>query len=103
MWGYSHHHKWGLRRTCGLQFAGDFCGLEEEDEESREVFSNLLMEDNLTELAAQHEELSNEDLMELEGQSKEEESQEGRKINWKTEEVPGIGGGKGISYLRRHC
>ena len=41
------------------------------------------MEDNLTELAAQHEELSNEDLMELEAQSKEEESQEEEKLTEK--------------------
>jgi len=40
-----------------------------------------VIEDNLTELfAVQHEELSNEDLMELEAQSKEEESQEEEKL-----------------------
>ena len=71
----------GVQKNCSLQFADDFCGLEEEVEESREVFSNLVIEDNLTELfAVQHEELSNEDLMELEAQSKEEESQEEEKL-----------------------
>ena len=89
----------GVQKNCGLQFAGDFCGLEEEDEESSEVFSNLLMEDNLTELAAQHEELSNEDLMELEAQSKEEESQEEEKLTEKTEEVPGTGDSKGVFLI----
>ena len=40
-----------------------------------------MIEDNLTELlAVQHEELSNEDLMELEAQNKEEESQEEEKL-----------------------
>ena len=40
-----------------------------------------MIEDNLTELlAVQHEELSNEDLMELEAQNNEEESQEEEKL-----------------------
>ena len=57
------------------------------DEESKEVFSNLvtlsenleldLQEDDFTELlAVQHEELTNEDLMELEAQRKDKERQE---------------------------
>ena len=57
------------------------------------------MEDNLAELAAQHEELSNEDLMELEAQSKEEESQEEEKLTEKTEEVPGTGDSKGVFLI----
>ncbi|KAJ8784220.1 hypothetical protein J1605_008371 [Eschrichtius robustus] len=57
------------------------------DEESKEVFSNLvtlsekleldLQEDDFIEiLAVHHEELTNEDLMELEGKRKDEKSQE---------------------------
>ena len=69
------------------QFVHDFCGCEKVDEESKEVFSNLvtlsekleldLQEDDFTELlAVQHEELTNEDLMELEAQRKDKERQE---------------------------
>ena len=60
------------------------------DEESKEIFSNLvtlgekleldLQEDDFTELAVQHEELTNEDLMELEAQRKDEERQEEEEV-----------------------
>ena len=61
------------------------------DEESKEVFSNLvalskkleldLQEDDFIELlAVQQEELTNEDLMELEAQRKDEEGQEEEKV-----------------------
>ncbi|KAJ8780405.1 hypothetical protein J1605_011669 [Eschrichtius robustus] len=77
------------------QFVHDFHGFEKVDEESKEVFSNVvtlseklkldLQEDDFTELlAVQHEELTNEDLMELEAQRKDEERQEEEEI---TEEV----------------
>ena len=67
------------------QFVHDFCGCEKVDEESKEVFSNLvtlsekleldLQEDDFTELlAVQHEELTNEDLMELKAQRKDRET-----------------------------
>ena len=62
------------------------------DEESKEVFSNLvalskkleldLQEDDFIEfLAVQHDELTNEDLMELEAQKKDKERQEEIIIN----------------------
>ena len=61
------------------------------DEESKEVFSNLvtlsekleldLQEDDFIEiLAVHHEELTNEDLMELEGKRKDEKSQEEEEV-----------------------
>ena len=66
-----------------------------QDEESKEIFSNLvtlskkleldLQEDDFTELlAVQHKELTNEDLMELEAQRKDEERQEEEEV---TEEL----------------
>ena len=72
-----------------------FADLRRVDEESKEVFSNLvtlsekleldLQEDDFTELlAVQHEELTNEDLMKLEAQRKDEERQEEEEV---TEEL----------------
>ena len=78
----------GVWKNLCLQFVRDFCGFEKVDEESKEVFSNLvtlsekleldLQEDDFIELllAVQHEELTNEDLMELEAQRKDTEKQE---------------------------
>ncbi|XP_057575413.1 tigger transposable element-derived protein 1-like isoform X2 [Hippopotamus amphibius kiboko] len=76
----------GVWKNLCPQFVHDFRGLEKVDEESKEVFSNLvtlsekleldLQEDDFIELlAVQHEELTNEDLMELEAQRKDEERQ----------------------------
>ena len=73
------------------QFVHDFRGFEKVDEESKEVSSNSvtlsekleldLQEDDFTELlAVQHEELTNEDLMELEGHTKDEERQEEEEV-----------------------
>ena len=70
-----------------VQSVHDFRGFEKADEKSKEVFSNLvtlnekveldLPEDDFTQLlAVQHEELTNEDLMELESQRKDKERQE---------------------------
>ena len=67
----------GVWKNIFLQFVHDFPEFEKVDEESKEVFSNLvtlsekleldLQEDDFTELlAVQHEELTNEDLMALE-------------------------------------
>ena len=86
MWGYSHHHEWGLEGSL-LQFVHDFCGSVKVNEKSKEVFSNLvtfskkleldLQENNLTELpAVKHRKLTNTDLMELEAQRKDEKKQE---------------------------
>ena len=77
----------GVWKNLFPQFVHDFHGFEKVDEESREVFSNLvtlsekleldLQEDDFIELlAVQHEELTNEDLLELEAQRKDEERQE---------------------------
>ena len=71
------------KKLC-LQFVHDFHGFEKVDEESKEVFSNIvtlrekleldLQEDNFIELlAVQHAEVTNEHLMGLEAQRKDEE------------------------------
>ena len=80
----------GFGRTFPHSFVHDFRGFEKVDEESKEVFSNPetlsekleldVQEDDFTELlAVQHEELTNEDLMELEAQRKDEERQRKKK------------------------
>ena len=77
----------GIWKNFCPQFVHDFCRFEKVDNESKEVFSNLvtlsekleldLQEDDFTELlAVQHEELTNENLMELEAQRKGGERQE---------------------------
>ena len=69
----------GVWKNLCLQFAHSLRGLEKVDEKSKKVFSDLvtlseklklvLQEDNFIELlAVQHEELTNEDLMEPEVQ-----------------------------------
>ena len=76
----------GWKNLCP-QFVHDFRGFEKVVEESKEVFSNVvtlsekleldLQEDDFMELlAVQHEELTNEHLMELEAQRKDKERQE---------------------------
>ena len=81
----------GVWKKLCQQFVHDFHGFEKVEEESKEVFSNLvtlseklelgLQEDNFIELlAVQHEELTNEDLMELEAQRKDKETR-GRRNN----------------------
>ena len=78
------------KKLC-LQFIHNFRGFEKVDKESKEVFSNLvtlskkleldLQEDDFTELlAVQHKELTDEDLMELEAQRKDEERQEEEEV-----------------------
>ena len=78
-----------------LQFVHNFRGFEKVVEESKKVFSNLvtlskkleldLQEDNFIELlAVQHEELTNEDLIELEAQREDKERQEEEKVTEKT-------------------
>ena len=74
----------GVWKNLCPQFVHDFHGFEKADEESKEVFSNLvtlskkleldLQEDNFIELVAvQHKELTNEDLKELEAQRKDKD------------------------------
>ena len=81
----------GVWKNLCLQFVHDFCGFEKVDEESKEVLSNLvtlstkleldLQEDDFTVLlAVQHEELTNEDLMELEAERKDKETQEEEEV-----------------------
>ena len=81
----------GVWRNLCPKFVHDFRGFEKVDEESKEVFNNLvtlskkleldLQEDNFIELlAVQHEELTNEDLMELKAQRKDEERQEEEEV-----------------------
>ena len=76
----------GVWKNLCLQFVHGFHGFEKVDEESKEVFRNLVTlsekleldrrEDSFTELlAVQHKELTNEDLMELEAQWKDKERQ----------------------------
>ena len=75
----------GVWENLCLQFVHDFLGFEKVEEES--IFGNLvtlseklklvLQEDNFIELlAVQHEELTNEDLMEMEAQIKDKAGQE---------------------------
>ncbi|XP_066875983.1 tigger transposable element-derived protein 1-like isoform X3 [Kogia breviceps] len=82
----------GVWKNLCPKFVHDFRGFEKVDEESKEVFSNLvalsekleldLQEDDFIELlAVQHEELTNEDLMELEAQRKDEEGQEEEEVS----------------------
>ena len=81
----------GVWKKLCPQFVHDFHGFEKLDEESKEVFSNsvtlseklelVLQEDDFIELlAVQHEELTNEDLLELEAQRKHEERQEEEEV-----------------------
>ena len=81
----------GVWKNISPQFAHDLQGFEKVHEEPKEVFSNLvtlsekleldLQEDSFIELlAVQHEELTNEDLMELEAQRKDEERQEEEEV-----------------------
>lgn len=81
-----HHHEWGLEELC-LKLIHSFHGFEKMDEESKEVFSNVvtlgealeldLQEDGFNELlAVKHEKLTKEVLMELEAQRKDRERQE---------------------------
>ena len=74
-----------------MQFVHNFPGFEKVGEESKEVFSNLvtlseklqldLQEDDYIELlVVQYEKLTNEDLMELEAQRKDEERQEEEEV-----------------------
>ena len=85
----------GVWKNLCPQFVHDFRGLEKVNEGSKEVFSNVvtlsekleldLQKDDFTELlAVQHEELTNEDLMGLEAQRKDEEGQEEEEV---TEEL----------------
>ena len=81
----------GLWKNLCPQFVHNFCAFEKVDEESKEVFSNLvnlskkleldLQEDHFTELlAVQHKKLTNEDLIELEAQRKDEERQKEEEV-----------------------
>ena len=85
----------GVWKNLCPQFVHDFRGLEKVNEGCKEVFSNVvtlsekleldLQKDDFTELlAVQHEELTNEDLMGLEAQRKDEEGQEEEEV---TEEL----------------
>ena len=77
----------GVWKNLCLKLIHSFHGFEKMDEESKEVFSNLvtlsealeldLQEDGFNELLApQHEKLTKEVLMELEAQRKDRERQE---------------------------
>ncbi|TEA27056.1 hypothetical protein DBR06_SOUSAS34510007, partial [Sousa chinensis] len=81
----------GVWKNLCPQFVHDFRGFEKVDEESKKVFSSLVtlsekLELDLQEydfielLAVQHKELTNEDLMELEAQRKDEERQEEEEV-----------------------
>ena len=81
---------WIWKNLCP-QFVHDFRGFEKVGEESKEVLSNLvtlskklqlgLQEDDFIELlAVQHEELTNENLMEFEAQRKDKERQDEEEV-----------------------
>ena len=80
----------GVQKKLGLQFVDDFCGFEV-NEKSKVDFRNLvtlsekleldMQEDNFTKLfAVQQEEVTNEDLMELEAKRKDEERPEEEEV-----------------------
>ncbi|KAB0338670.1 hypothetical protein FD755_025191, partial [Muntiacus reevesi] len=80
---------YGIWKNLSPQFVHDFCGYEKQDEGSKKVFKNLLtlsekLEVDLQEhdfiklVSVQHEELTNEDQMELEVWRKDGEKQRGR-------------------------
>ena len=82
----------GVWKNLCPQFVHNFRGPEKVDEESKEVSSSLvtlskkleldLQEDDFTELlAVPHEELTNENLMELEAQRKDKERQEEEEVS----------------------
>ena len=104
----------GVWKNLCLQFVHDFHGFEKVDEESKEVFSNLvtlsekpkldLQEDNFIELlAVQHEELINEELMELEAQRKDKERQEEGEVTEEPKRFTTQEMARDFLYLRRHC
>ena len=76
----------GIQKNFLPQFVHHFPGFEKEDEESQEVFSNLVtlsekleldwQEDFIKLLPVKHEKLTNEDLMEMETQRKDKESKQ---------------------------
>ena len=81
----------GVCKNLFPQLVHDFHGYRKVDDESKAVFSNLvtlskkleldLKEDNFIELfAVQQEEVTNEDLVELEAQRKDEERQEDEEV-----------------------
>ena len=80
----------GVWKKLGLLFVDDFCGFEV-NEKSKVDFRNLvtlsekleldMQEDNFTKLfAVQQEEVTNEDLMELEAKRKDEERPEEEEV-----------------------
>ena len=102
----------GVWKNLYPQYVHDFPGFEKVEEESQEVFHNLVtfsekvkldrQEDFIKLLAVKHEKLTNEDLMEMETQRKDKESQEeevteepknSRCRKWQGD----------FLYLRRHC
>ena len=96
-----------------LPIVHNFHGFEKVDEESKEVFSNLvalskkleldLQEDNFSELlAVQHRELTNENLMELEAQRKDAERQE-EEVTEELKDSQSRKWQETILSLRRHC
>ena len=100
----------GVWKKLCLQVIHDFLGSEKVGEESKEVFSNSVsLSEKLQSASATaargrlrwtpccaHKELTDEDLMELEAQRKDEETA-GRRSDWRTEEIPDAGNGRGIS------
>ena len=96
-----------------LPIVHNFHGFEKVDEESKEVFSNLvalskkleldLQEDDFSELlAVQHRELTNENLMELEAQRKDAERQE-EEVTEELRDSQSRKWQETILSLRRHC
>ena len=91
-----------------------FMDLRRVDEESKEVFSNLvalsekleldLQEDDFIELlAVQHEEITNEDLMALEAQRKDKERQEEEEVTEELKRFMMQETAGDFLYLRRYC
>ena len=89
----------GWKNLCP-QFVHNFCGFEKVDEESKEVFSNLMTLSKNLQLYLQEDNFT-EELMELEAQRKDNETQEEEVTEdlkrFTMQEMARV------LYLRRHC
>ena len=90
----------GVWKNLCAKFVHNFCGFEKVDEESKEVFSNLMTLSKNLQLYLQEDNFT-EELMELEAQRKDNETQEEEVTEdlkrFTMQEMARV------LYLRRHC
>ena len=102
----------GVWKNFCLKIIHDFSGLEKVDEESKKIFSDSitlsdkleldLQKDHFIEvLDVQHKRLVNEDLMELEAESKDEERPK-EEVSEESERFPMQEMARGFSLFERH-